>query len=66
MKEYKILITIKDDASMSIDAHGFTGGQCLTEIEKLLDDMAQDMEVTKKPEFDKKIEKTAVKRVNMG
>ena len=66
MKEYKIQIKIDENAGISIDAHGFTGNLCLTEIEKILDEMAQDMEITKKPEFDKKVQAKDVNTINVG
>ena len=50
------MVTIDEDAGIQMDAHGFTGRSCLDEMEKLLDELASDIEITKKPEFDQKEE----------
>jgi len=52
MKEYKIVVKIDEDAKVNMEAHGFKGGKCLEEMEKLLEDITMVMEVDKKPEFE--------------
>lgn len=51
MKELKIVVEIGPDGSLRLDADGFTGDACISEIEKLLEGTAGlRVKVDRKPE----------------
>ena len=51
MKEQKIVIDIGPDGSLRLDADGFSGDACLSEIEKLLEGTAGlCIRIDRKPE----------------
>ncbi len=51
MKETKIIVAISDEGDISIDASGFSGNSCISEIEKILDSLAPTMEIEKKSDY---------------
>jgi len=55
VNEYRIVVNIDEDAKVNMEAHGFTGGKCLEEMEKLLEEISVVMEVEKKAEFDQQV-----------
>jgi len=51
MKEQRITVEIDAEGKLTADAHGFTGGTCLKELENLLDGLAAPcIAVTRKSE----------------
>ena len=66
MREYKINITIKDDATIAIDANGFVGDACIKEVEKIMEEVAPIGEVKKKPEFYKNVSKKTYRTTSVG
>ena len=66
MPDVSITIIIEQDGSLSADAEGFEGGECLAEIEKLMAGLAGATEVHKKPEFDRRPRVGATRRQDVG
>ncbi len=66
MKEYKIDIVIKEDGSIDVEAHGFTGEACIKEVEELMEDVGTVNDIKKKPEFYARASKRISKRIGVG
>ncbi len=55
-------IVIDTDGNMSIEAHGYKGQACSTDVDRLIDELdAEDVSSTKKQEYYLKERKTLVK-----
>jgi hypothetical protein len=64
MNEQRIVVEIDEQGGITADANGFTGGQCLKDLEKLLAGVADGSQfVQKKPD---KLGKTALKTQTMN
>lgn len=55
MQEQRITINIKDDGALDLKTDGIKGETCLSEIEELLDGLADIKEVKKTDEYFQKI-----------
>ncbi len=55
MKEQRINITINEDGSLDLKTDGIKGGACLSEVEELLDELADIKEVKKTDEYYQKV-----------
>lgn len=55
MKEQRINITINEDGSLDLKTDGIKGEACLSEIEELLDELADIKEVKKTDEYYQKV-----------
>ena len=55
MKEQRINITINEDGSLDLKTDGIKGEACLSEVEELLDELADIKEVKKTDEYYQKI-----------
>ena len=51
MAEKRIVIDIDDKGGIQAETFGMQGTECLTELDKLLKDLALQTETTKKSEF---------------
>lgn len=55
MKEQRINITINEDGSLDLKTDGIKGEVCLSEVEELLDELADIKEVKKTDEYYQKV-----------
>ena len=55
MQEQRITINIKDDGLLDLKTDGIKGAACLSEIEELLDGLADIKEVKKTDEYYQKV-----------
>ena len=55
MKEQRINITINEDGSLDLKTDGIKGEACLSEVEELLDELADIKEVKKTDEYYQKV-----------
>lgn len=55
MKEQRINITINEDGSLDLKTDGIKGEACLSEIEEILDELADIKEVKKTDEYYQKV-----------
>lgn len=55
MKEQRINITINEDGSLDLKTDGIKGEACLSEVEELLDEIADIKEVKKTDEYYQKV-----------
>ncbi|TXJ60199.1 DUF2997 domain-containing protein [Brachyspira aalborgi] len=55
MKEQRINITINEDGSLDLKTDGIKGAACLSEVEELLDELADIKEVKKTDEYYQKV-----------
>ncbi|WP_302271965.1 DUF2997 domain-containing protein [Brachyspira aalborgi] len=55
MKEQRINITINEDGSLDLKTDGIKGEACLSEVEELLDELADIKEVEKTDEYYQKV-----------
>lgn len=55
MKEQRINITINEDGSLDLKTDGIKGEACLSEVEELLDELADIKEVKKTEEYYQKV-----------
>lgn len=55
MKEQRINITINEDGSLDLKTDGIKGEACLSEVEEILDELADIKEVKKTDEYYQKI-----------
>ena len=55
MKEQRINITINEDGSLDLKTDGIKGESCLSEVEELLDELADIKEVKKTDEYYQKV-----------
>lgn len=55
MKEQRINITINEDGSLDLKTDGIKGEACLSEVEELLDELADIKEVKKTNEYYQKV-----------
>ena len=51
MAEKKIVIDIDESGSINAETFGMYGTECLSELDKLLKDLALESKITKKDEF---------------
>ena len=51
MEEKKIVIEINEKGEINAETFGFQGTECLTELEKLMKDIALETNTIKKEEF---------------
>lgn len=51
MAEHKIVINIFEDGKIHAETFGMTGMECVTELDKLMKDLANATTRTKKPEY---------------
>lgn len=55
MKEQRINIIINEDGSLDLKTDGIKGESCLSEVEELLDELADIKEVKKTDEYYQKV-----------
>lgn len=55
MKEQRINITINEDGSLDFKTDGIKGEACLSEVEEILDELADIKEVKKTDEYYQKV-----------
>lgn len=55
MKEQRINITINEDGSLDLKTDGIKGEACLSEVEELLDELADIKEAKKTDEYYQKV-----------
>lgn len=55
MKEQRINITINEDGSLDLKTDGIKGEACLSEVEELLNELADIKEVKKTDEYYQKV-----------
>ncbi|TXJ21642.1 DUF2997 domain-containing protein [Brachyspira aalborgi] len=55
MKEQRINITINEDGSLDLKTDGIKGEACLSEVEEILDELADIKEVKKTDEYYQKV-----------
>lgn len=55
MKEQRITVTINEDGSLDLKTDGIKGEACLSEVEELLDGLAEITDVKKTDEYYQKI-----------
>lgn len=55
MKEQRINITINEDGSLDLKTDGIKGEACLSEVEEILDELADIKEVKKTNEYYQKV-----------
>ena len=55
MKEQRINIIINEDGSLDLKTDGIKGESCLSEVEELLDELADITEVEKTDEYYQKV-----------
>lgn len=55
MKEQRINITINEDGSLDLKTDGIKGEACLSDVEELLDELADIKEVKKTDEYYQKV-----------
>ena len=55
MKEQRINITINEDGSLDLKTDGIKGEACLSEVEELLDELADIKEVKNTDEYYQKV-----------
>lgn len=55
MKEQRITVTINEDGSLDLKTDGIKGEACLSEVEELLDELADIKEVKKTDEYYQKV-----------
>ena len=55
MKEQRINITINEDGSLDLKTDGIKGDACLSEVEEILDELADIKEVKKTDEYYQKV-----------
>lgn len=55
MKEQRINIIINEDGSLDLKTDGIKGESCLSEVEELLDELADIKEVEKTDEYYQKV-----------
>ncbi len=63
MKEEKIIIKIDKDGKIEADAEDFSGSICVTEMQKILEEMPPIENTDLKPEYYKKDEKATHKTI---
>lgn len=63
MKEEKIVITINDDGSLDVKSDGIKGERCVSEIEALLDSIAEIKDGKKTDEYYQKVENVVETKV---
>ena len=64
MQEQRITINIKEDGSLYLKTDGIKGEVCISEVEELLDDIADIKEVSKTDEYYQKI-KSGQQNINI-
>ena len=55
MQEQRITVTINEDGSLDLKTDGIKGEACLSEVEELLDELADIKEVKKTDEYYQKV-----------
>lgn len=55
MKEQRITVTINEDGSLDLKTDGIKGETCLSEVEEILDGLAEITEVNKTDEYYQKV-----------
>lgn len=55
MKEQRITVTINEDGSLDLKTDGIKGEACLSEVEEILDELADIKEVKKTDEYYQKV-----------
>lgn len=55
MQEQRITVTINEDGSLDLKTDGIKGEACLSEVEELLDELANIKEVKKTDEYYQKV-----------
>lgn len=55
MKEQRITVTINEDGSLDLKTDGIKGEACFSEVEELLDELADIKEVKKTDEYYQKV-----------
>lgn len=63
MTEKKIVVEIDADGSVRAETFGMVGGECLDEVQKLMNDLAKDVAVVEKKEDFFKSKVSAVEKV---
>ncbi|TXJ11071.1 DUF2997 domain-containing protein [Brachyspira aalborgi] len=55
MQEQRITVTINEDGSLDLKTDGIKGEACLSEVEEILDELADIKEVKKTDEYYQKV-----------
>ena len=55
MQEQRITVTISEDGSLDLKTDGIKGEACLSEVEEILDELADIKEVKKTDEYYQKV-----------